>query len=216
MAVLGGLRPYFQLQVNRDRSFVSAEILMRTAVGDIGAFVQMLEQEKLIAGLDMLAFKYCLAWHAQYGLPCASNFSGATLCSVEAVERVLETKAYPLDNIAIELTESQHLEAIAIENLEKLERCGFKLSLDDYGSEFNGINRLSALPFKEIKIDRFLSTQLEKEKTKAIVESTINLAHRLGCICVAEGVETEAQFLLLRDLGCDRFQGFYFHRPQRY
>ena len=86
--------------------------------------------------------------------------------------------------------------------------------MDDFGVGYSTLMQLRQLPFTEIKIDRFfVDDAVASDDSRAIVESIIELAHRLDLSVTAEGVETEAQLELLRDLGCDIGQGYWISHP---
>ena len=88
------------------------------------------------------------------------------------------------------------------------------LSLDDFGTGHSSLARLKQLPLDTLKIDRSFVTDLPgNTKDAAICKVIITMAHGLGMTAVAEGVETEAQLEVLRELGCDEFQGFLVCRP---
>jgi hypothetical protein len=92
---------------------------------------------------------------------------------------------------------------------------GFRLSIDDFGTGEASLAYLADLPSDELKLDRrFVSRIVSSERDRAIVSSTIALAHALGQAVVAEGIEDAATFSLLHDLGCGSGQGYYLGRPQ--
>lgn len=211
---LKALTPYFQKQFNNQKQVVGAEILMRPQFGNIIDIVKILEAQNQIFHLDILAFNYALRFSEKYNIPCSSNFSGKSLRQKKVINAL--AIADPLVSVKLELTENRDLSDNAINNIIHLNGLGFQFSLDDYGSKFNGLNRLLTLPMSEIKIDQYLISKLNScnHKAIAIIESTINLAHKINCLVVAEGVETQEQFNILVDLECDRFQGFWLHEPE--
>jgi diguanylate cyclase (GGDEF)-like protein len=98
--------------------------------------------------------------------------------------------------------------------LRDLDAMGVTLSLDDFGTGYSSLLRLETLPVSEIKIDRaFVSRVGESRSSAGIVRAIADLAHALGMRAVAEGVETEAEWRLLRELGCDGAQGWYIAAP---
>jgi EAL domain-containing protein (putative c-di-GMP-specific phosphodiesterase class I) len=98
--------------------------------------------------------------------------------------------------------------------IDELRADGVEVSIDDYGTGFSSLAYLRNLPLQELKIDRtFISTITEDERSRMIVTTTTQLAHALGLRVVAEGVEDEAQRDLLRSLGVDILQGYFFGRP---
>jgi EAL domain-containing protein (putative c-di-GMP-specific phosphodiesterase class I) len=116
----------------------------------------------------------------------------------------------------MELTESQIIGDVALakEISTQLAIYDVKLSIDDFGEGYSSFSRLKEVPFSELKIDRkFVENCATNSTNKAICESVVTLAHRLGCIAVAEGVEREADLRVLHELGCDLVQGFLLARP---
>jgi EAL domain-containing protein (putative c-di-GMP-specific phosphodiesterase class I) len=97
--------------------------------------------------------------------------------------------------------------------LLELEAMGVNLSLDDFGTGYSSLLRLQALPVSEIKIDREFVSRLGDGRSAGIVRAITDLAHALGMPAIAEGVETEAEWRALRELGCDGGQGWYVAAP---
>ena len=98
--------------------------------------------------------------------------------------------------------------------LADLRARGVDADLDDFGTGASSLRALQRLPVDEVKVDGSLVARLgEGEPGQAMVGAVISLAHSLGLRAVAEGVETAAQAEILRELGCDLAQGFFFHRP---
>ena len=119
--------------------------------------------------------------------------------------------------ITIEVTETSSVgnRPAAVHNLTRLRQIGFRLSIDDFGTGEASLTYLADLPSDELKLDRrFVSRITDSHRERAIVASTIGLAHALGQTVVAEGIEDAATLALLRDMGCDHAQGFYLGRPQ--
>jgi len=98
--------------------------------------------------------------------------------------------------------------------LQELIRIGVTLSLDDFGTDYSSLLRLQTLPVDELKIDRaFVSRLLGDAAAVGIVQAVVDLAHALGMPAIAEGVETEDEWRVLRSLGCDGAQGWYIGGP---
>ncbi len=94
---------------------------------------------------------------------------------------------------------------------------GGKFSLDDFGTGYSTISYLQQLPFDKIKIDRMFIDGIENNQEKRdLVLSSIEIGHLLGMEIVAEGIETKESLEILRRIGCDYAQGFYFTKPLRY
>jgi EAL domain-containing protein (putative c-di-GMP-specific phosphodiesterase class I) len=121
------------------------------------------------------------------------------------------------DALVLEITETMIMIDPERSNrtLNALSALGIKLSIDDYGTGQCSLAYLRDLPVQELKLDRsFVRHIVSKERDAAIVRSTIELAHSLGLVLVAEGVEDLESAELLRVMGCDVAQGYYFGRPQ--
>ena len=102
----------------------------------------------------------------------------------------------------------------AIESLQRLRGIGARLSVDDFGTGESTLRHLHRFPVDTLKIDRsFIQPLVDDDDGRFIVQSVIELAHRMGLRTVAEGVETAAHAAILKDLGCDLAQGFHFARP---
>ena len=102
----------------------------------------------------------------------------------------------------------------ALENLARLRMKGFGLSIDDYGTGYSSMHQLTRIAFTELKIDQsFVANAVKQESARVILESSLGMAKKLNITAVAEGVETQADWNLLRGLGCDLAQGYFIARP---
>jgi len=120
------------------------------------------------------------------------------------------------DLICLEITESALMEdpVHSQRTVLNLNNLGLEISIDDYGTGYSSLAYVKDLPVKELKIDRaFIMNMDQYDNDLAIVRSTIDLGHSLGLRVVAEGVETERQYNLLRSLGCDLAQGYFIAKP---
>jgi EAL domain-containing protein (putative c-di-GMP-specific phosphodiesterase class I) len=99
------------------------------------------------------------------------------------------------------------------DRLEQLSRIGVLVSVDDFGTGYSSINYLKRFPIDILKIDQSFVQSLNSEVDASIVRAIVSLAHSLRLKVVAEGVETQEQWMFLRSLGCDRYQGFQFSPP---
>ncbi|BCD61038.1 MULTISPECIES: bifunctional diguanylate cyclase/phosphodiesterase [unclassified Nitratiruptor] len=118
--------------------------------------------------------------------------------------------------IELEVTESAVMEDInkAMHYLQELHSFGIKVSLDDFGTGYSSLQYLKKLPIDTIKIDKiFIDHIIDDNKDQAIVESTIEMADKLGMDTVAEGVETKEQAQFLEQIGIDYIQGYYYAKP---
>ncbi len=133
---------------------------------------------------------------------------------VERLSRVLAEAGVPPERIELEITESllvQDLRAAA-RRLAELDQLGFLIALDDFGTGYSSLSYLHSLPLHALKIDRQFVNDLRDGRSGTITRTIVSMAHNLGILAVAEGVETEAQRAFLVDAGCDLVQGFL-HAP---
>lgn len=132
------------------------------------------------------------------------------------ISSVLEETNFPAERLKLELTESVLAEPgdFAVALLNDLRQLGIRLCLDDFGTGYASLSYLHRLPIDSLKIDKsFVDRIFLGPSHKDMVPTIISLAHNMGLSVVAEGIETEAQFRRLLDLGCEFAQGFYFGKP---
>ena len=132
------------------------------------------------------------------------------------VEALLRHSGVLSQQLGLEMTESSLIPdpGTALEVLSSLRRLGVSLLMDDFGTGYSSLNHLHTLPFDVLKIDRsFVMRMTEGEQPLQIVRTIVELARVMGMDVVAEGIETQEQHALLRQLGCRFGQGFLFSRP---
>lgn len=118
--------------------------------------------------------------------------------------------------ITLEVTESLVTTnaTTVLENLARLRMRGFGISIDDYGTGFSSMQQLSRIPYTELKIDQsFVTGATNRPNLRVILESSLQLAHRLGLVSVAEGIEKDDEWALLKVLDCQVAQGHFIARP---
>ena len=118
--------------------------------------------------------------------------------------------------LTLEITESAVMENVAhcLSTLARLKMKGFTLSIDDFGTGYSSMQQLNRIPFSELKIDQsFVKDAVEDPTRHAIVEANIELARKLKLKTVAEGLESEPDWQLLKDLQCDVAQGYFVGKP---
>ncbi|HVF48494.1 MAG TPA: EAL domain-containing protein [Pyrinomonadaceae bacterium] len=147
------------------------------------------------------------------------NLSGKQFAQHDLINEVAyilnETKIDP-HSLKLEITESVVMENIetATEMLKQLRALGVQLSIDDFGTGYSSLSYLHRFPIDTLKIDRsFVTCMAENNENMEIVRTIIMLAQNLGMDVVAEGVETNEQLSLLRKLGCENGQGYFFSKP---
>ncbi|TWG89096.1 EAL domain-containing protein (putative c-di-GMP-specific phosphodiesterase class I) [Luteimonas sp. J16] len=132
------------------------------------------------------------------------------------VEAVLRETGLPPSRLHVELTETAVIgdEARVSGLLARLRNSGVKVWLDDFGTGFSGLSHLRRVPVDGVKIDRsFIADVLRDPDDLALTTAIIAMAHSLGIQVVAEGVEKEGQYALLRERGCDMAQGYWLGQP---
>ena len=187
-------------------------------------FVPALVRTHLITELtEQILAAACTAlrtW-AEHGLtPDASvNLSMATLADLKAADRfaaLARSHEVPAGRITFEVTETELMSdlATALNVLSRLRLKGFRLAIDDFGTGYSSLAQLNSIPFTELKIDQSFVRHCEySPRLRNIIQSSIDLARRLGIRTVAEGIENESEWSFLALTDCDEGQGYYIGRP---
>ena len=224
------LRLYLQPKLALDdRRVVGAEALVRWQHPQRGLvppmqFIPFAEQTGFIRFLTMWVFEEAARhWQtlADEGLQLrlSVNLSTRDLLDLDLPQKfaaLLARHGVPAKAFCLEITESAIMDdpQRALATLDALSAMGFKLSIDDFGTGYSSLAYLKRLPVDELKIDQsFVRNMTTDRDDEMIVRSTIDLAHNLGIMVVAEGVETAEAWNLLRELKCDQAQGFHMGRP---
>lgn len=137
-------------------------------------------------------------------------------CFFDHIQSTLRDKKTDPSQIHIEITESLLMEepGAAKEVLEKCRAHGIKVSIDDFGTGYSSLGYLHNFPINTLKIDQsFIRSMTSEPSSLILVKSIIGLAQNLGMKIIAEGIETEQEASIIRDLGCEECQGFWFARP---
>ena len=185
------------------------------------AFIPLAEELGLIGNLtEHLLLRACrdiADWPPNIMLAC--NLSPLQLRDPglpQAIRDVLATTGLPALRLELEVTESALVGDLdlARRSLAQLKALGVRLALDDFGTGYSSLRHLQTLPFDKIKIDRsFIAAMADDAESGKIVSAVVGLGHSLGLVTVAEGIETEEIAGLLRKLGCDIGQGWFYGRP---
>ena len=134
----------------------------------------------------------------------------------DTVERVLGETGLEGSYLILDVTETVYVKVLAGNTamLDRLRGLGVRFSIDDFGTGYSSLSYLKRLPADAIKIDQpFVKGLGEHFEDTAVVRMIIELAHTLGLEIIAEGVETEKQAILLKEMGCDLAQGYHFSKP---
>ena len=229
----GEFRLYLQPKINlKDGSLAGAEALVRW-ITDEGKmmfpndFIPLFEKNGFCTRLDMYMME-CACRHIHHWMECgirpvpiSVNHSRLLFYEEEYPERLKELVdryEIPAGLITLEI-----LEGLAIGNVEEmnerislLHKAGFRISMDDFGAGYSSLNVMGALKIDELKLDRAFLMEVSQGnnlRQKAVMEMVIALTRRLRIATVAEGVETKEDEALIRELGCDAGQGYYYSRP---
>jgi EAL domain-containing protein (putative c-di-GMP-specific phosphodiesterase class I) len=185
------------------------------------AFVPLAEETGLIIGIGEWVLREACAAAAGWPeeLTLSVNLSPRQLAQpdlVATVRRALAESGVDPARLCLEITESAVMEsgAATTAQLRALKSLGVRLAIDDFGTGFSSLAHLRRFPVDVLKIDGMFIAGLGSEPQDAsIAAAVISLAHALGLRTVAEGVETEEQLRVLRELGCNLAQGHLFARP---
>ena len=209
----------------------SAEALIRWQHPEFGmvspgVFIPLFEEKGLIQKVDRFvweeAARQMAAWKDKYGIeiPVSVNVSRIDVYAPDFVDNFKALVArYGLrpENYFLEITESAYTKDSEqlLGVVERVREEGFPVEMDDFGSGYSSLNMISTLPIDALKMDMNFIRNMHTRgsKNNRIIELMIDIAHYLGVPVVAEGVETQEQVELLRNMGCNIVQGYYFSKP---
>ncbi len=224
---LGEFLPFYQPQVDlRTGDLHGFEALARwehPTGGIVGpdVFIPVAEETGLIGPLFETIFRQAAteakAWDSSTTL--SVNISPSQLKDpwlAQTVLKILTETGFPAERLEVEITESSLFENLALAQsiVASLKNQGIRLALDDFGTGYSSLANLRALPFDRIKIDRsFVQSMNKVPESLAIVTAIAKMGESLGVPVTAEGVETEAVAEQLREIGCEKAQGWLHGRP---
>ncbi len=228
----GGLSLRYQPLVDTANGTVAgAEVLLRwrdPIIGDVSPalFVPLLEETGLIHEIGLwtlnTACRQLSQWKraGQPGIRLAINLSAIQLQNASlksVIVRTVASHGLAPSDIELELTETAAMEdrGRTVVLFQELRELGFGIAIDDFGSGHSNLAYLKDLPFTKLKIDReFVSHVDTRPGSQAICKALVELGAGLGISVLAEGVERHEEVAVLRRLGCQSFQGYFFARPQ--
>ena len=221
-------QPIFELQTGKVQL---VEALLRWKHPERGMiapdrFITLAEENGMIVPIGNWvireACRQAAQWHKISGcedISVSVNLSMRQLQDdqlINGLTNAISASGIAANRVVLEITESM----LAIDAdqsagiLGQLKTIGVKLAIDDFGTGYSSLSYLKAFPVDAIKIDRSFINELHRSSTSsALVEAVVNLSRALGAYTVAEGIEYSDQAGILRKLGCDRGQGFYYCRP---
>ena len=213
------------------RQLCSFEALARWIDPELGMiypneFIPVLEEEGLIHELDMAILRQACARirrsvaAGETPIPVSVNLSRLdfTLCDVfEAADAIVSDYQIPHSFIYFEITESVMAEDkdLLTGIVDRFRSAGYQIWMDDFGSAYSSLNVLKEFEFDELKLDMGFLRPFNT-RSKRIATAVIKMAKDIEIHTLVEGVETEEQFAYLRDVGCEKVQGYYFGKPMRY
>ena len=187
-------------------------------------FIPVLEEHRLIHKLDIyMVQQVCESYQSRknrVAVPISVNLSRLDheLCDIfEVVEAAVKLNKVPRDILCIEITESMLAknESMMHQYIDRFRSAGYPVWMDDFGSGYSTLNVLKDFEFDELKIDmRFLSKF--HTRCRKMLAAIVHMAKEIGIQTLAEGVETEEQFAFLRNIGCEKAQGYLFGKPMTF
>ena len=222
-------QPKFDVKSEPPR-LVSAEALVRWQHPELGmitpdVFVPLFERCGKISEVDKYvwsqAARQIARWQARFGrtIPVSVNLSRVDVFDPtleKNLEDIIRQNGLERDTLKLELTESAYTENAeqVIRVVEGLRDKGYTVEMDDFGTGYSSLNMLSAMPIDVLKMDRtFIRNMENNERDVQLVALILGIAKNLKIPVIAEGVETETQLQMLKNLGCTLVQGYYFSRP---
>lgn len=219
------LQPKFDSQTEK---LIGAEALVRRIIGNEilfpDSFIPLYEEDGLITDLDFYVMdKVCNILHdwqqSGHFLTVSVNESARNFSNEHHGQELIQlVNQYGISPnfIELEVTESAVIENIEVAKKahEIIQELGFTTSMDDFGVGYSSFSMLKSIPIDVLKIDKsFLSGLLEHRRFQIILESIVDMAHKLRMTTVMEGVETLSEVEYLKEIGIDILQGYYFSKP---
>ena len=222
-------QPKFNIKGEKEK-LASAEALVRwkhPTLGLIspGEFIPLFEENGLISKLDRYVWNEVARqigeWFEKYGvyMSVSVNVSRVDIYASEMGDYLLDVvmdHCVPADKFLLEITESAYADNSdqIVDVMSELRDSGFKIEMDDFGTGYSSLNMLYALPIDILKIDKaFLKNIIDDDRARSMLEMVISIAKTMNMPVIAEGVEEKAEVDILKDMGCDVIQGFYFSKP---
>lgn len=209
---------------------VSAEALIRWFHPELGRvnpgeFISLFEDNGLIQKLDTYVWNEAAAqvrkWKDKFDMyvPVSVNVSRVDIFDPklpEILQDIIAKNELPIEKLLLEITESAYSDNSKqlIDTVQGLHENGFRIEMDDFGSGYSSLNMLTSLPIDALKLDmKFIRNMCTNCKDCRLVGIMIEIARLLEVPVIAEGVETKEQLDILKKLGCDIIQGYFFSKP---
>lgn len=222
-------QPKYDIRVE-PAELASAEALIRWRHPDLGIippddFIPLFEKNGKISEVDKFvwneAARQIVRWREMYGvtIPVSVNLSRVDVFDPnleETLDEIIRFNGLDHDLLKLEVTETAYTENSeqVIKVVSSLRSKGYVIEMDDFGTGYSSLSMLSDMPVDILKMDRnFVRNIDHDEKDAQLVALILEISKKLDIPVVAEGVETEAQLQMLRKLGCELAQGYYFSKP---
>ncbi len=228
----GNFRVYLQPKVNVNTGkTVGAEALIRLyeekrGIVPPGFFIPILEERHVIHMTDLFVLKDVMRFQrnaldiGMTPVVISVNFSKNTLMFsglLDYIKELCEEFALPNGLVEIEITESiSSMDHMVVNNIANaLRNLGFSISMDDFGTQYSNMSVLTQFRFDSVKIDRSMVIDIEKSPDNVVIlKHMLEMLKDLKLTSVIEGIETKEQVDIMKELGCDVIQGYYFGRPE--
>lgn len=221
--------PYLQPIVDRAGKVVGAEALARWLHPEDGflppgRFIPVFEKNGMIVEVDRYMWRCACEILSRWGDALPEMFISVNISPkdfyfmdvIAEIKSLIAEYGIAPERLRIEITETVMMNDAEdrMKILQQFRDAGFIVEMDDFGSGYSSLNLLKDMPVDVLKIDmKFLSKTDEEQKAQTIVRNVLNLSEDLGMESLTEGVETEAQYHMLSDMGCKLFQGYHFAKP---
>lgn len=222
--------PYLQPQYSGENELTGAEVLVRWQHPSEGflapyRFIPILEKNGMIVKVDEHiweeACRILSSWKGTQKemLHLSVNISPKDFYFIDIYEtftKLVEKYGLNPGRLHLEITETVVMNDASenIRTINRLREYGFIVEMDDFGSGYSSLNLLRDMPVDVLKIDMaFLGKTTHPKKAETILNNIIELAHQLNMISIAEGIELKNQLDMLKQMGCNVFQGYYFAKP---
>ena len=225
---------FYQPQVDAQGRLIGVEALTRWTHPQRGSispaeFIPLAEESGLILQIGDFVLKHVAQTLSKWaesdklsGLTIAMNISAHQLQQVDFVAQIaafIKHYGFQPDRLKLELTESMMLIDIqdSIDKMQRLKALGVQFSMDDFGTGYSSLLSIKNLPLDQLKIDQnFVQDLFNDDSAEILITTILSMSKALGLSVVAEGVETQAHYQKLMQLGCKEFQGYYFAKPLPY